>query len=80
MVFLIKILDGKPAIGDALPSEQVVRCPRCDQTYRFSYSGEEWYKVTAWLKKAETVMRESHNHDNHELDTLELIWRTGINR
>ncbi len=80
MVSLTKIVDGGPAINGTLLGQEVVRCPRCDQTYRLSYSKDEWYKVSAWLRKAEVALRESHEIDQHEQDTVQLIWRTGINR
>jgi hypothetical protein len=80
MVSLTKIVDGRPAINDGLLKEEVVRCPRCAQTYRFGYSENEWYKVSAWLGKAEMALRESHQSDKHEQDTVQLSWRTGINR
>lgn len=80
MVSLTKIVEGRSAINDTLLGQEVVRCPLCEQTYRFGYSKDEWYKVSAWLRKAEAVLRESHQTDKHEQHTLRLIWRTGINR
>jgi len=73
MVSLTKILDDKPVIADALPNEQVVRCPRCEQTYGFGHSENEWHRLGTWLKKAESAMRESHKK-GHEQEGLELIW------
>jgi hypothetical protein len=73
MVSLTKILNGKPVISDTLSNDQVVQCPRSEQTYCLSYSDNEWHRLSAWLKKAETAVRESHKKD-HEHDVLELIW------
>jgi len=50
-----------------------VKCPRCEQTYRLSYSDDEWNKVSTWLAKAQTAMRESHKQ-RHDADMLELRW------
>jgi hypothetical protein len=50
-----------------------VKCPRCDQTYRLGYSDDEWHKLSAWLGKAQTAMRESHK-TKHAADVLELRW------
>jgi hypothetical protein len=80
MVSLTKIVEGRSAIIDTLLGQEVVRCPLCEQTYRFGYSKDEWYKVSAWLCKAGVALRESHQTDKHEQRTLQLIWRTGINR
>jgi hypothetical protein len=80
MVSLTKIVHGSPTIDDMLPGHEIVRCPRCEQTYRFGYSKDEWYKVSAWLRKAELALREHHETDQHEHDTVQIIWRTGINR
>jgi len=73
-VSLTKIVDGSPAISDTLPNQQEVTCPRCEQTYRFAYTDDEWNKVSAWLGKARTAMRESHKRDDHKLAALELSW------
>ena len=72
-VSLTKVVNGKPAISDTLPNEQTVKCPRCEQTYRFAYTDDEWNKVSAWLGKADTAMRESHK-TNHTADVLDLRW------
>jgi hypothetical protein len=74
MVLLTKILNGKPVMSDTLPNEQIVRCPLCEQTYRLNYSDNEWHRLSAWLKKAETAVRESHKKD-HGQDVLELTWQ-----
>jgi len=73
MVSLTKILDGKPAISDARPNQQTVKCPRCEQTYRLGYDDSEWHRLSAWLGKAQTAMRENHKK-RHESDVLELRW------
>ena len=72
MVSLTKIVEGKPAISDTLPNEQTVTCPRCEQTYRFAYTDDEWNKVSTWLGKADRAMRESHK--KRHADALELRW------
>ena len=72
-VALIKIVNGNPAINSTLPNQQTVKCPRCEQTYRFAYTDDEWNKVSAWLGKARAAMRESHNK-RHEAAKLELRW------
>jgi len=50
-VLLTKIVDGKPAISDALPNQQTVKCPRCLQEYRFAHTDSEWNKVSACSEK-----------------------------
>jgi uncharacterized C2H2 Zn-finger protein len=80
MVSLTKIVDGRPTIDDTLLGQEIIRCPRCEQTYLFGYSKDEWYKVSAWLSKVEVALRGSHQIDKHAQDTIQLIWRTGINR
>ena len=72
-VSLIKIVNGNSAISDTLPNQQTVKCPRCEQTYRLGYSDDEWHKLSAWLGKARTAMRESHK-TGHDADVLELWW------
>jgi uncharacterized C2H2 Zn-finger protein len=72
-VLLIKIANDMPAVSGTLPNEQTVKCPRCEQTYRFAYTDDEWNKVSAWLGKADRAMRESHK-TGHEADVLDLRW------
>jgi hypothetical protein len=72
-VLLTKIVDGKPAVGGTLLNQQTVKCSRCEQTYRFAYSDDEWNKVSAWLGKAERAMRESHK-TGYEAAVLPLNW------
>jgi len=72
-VLLTKIVNGKPALSDTLPNEQSVKCPRCGQTYRLGYSDGEWHKLSAWLGKAQTAMRQSHKK-RHDADMLDLRW------
>jgi hypothetical protein len=71
MVSLTKIVDGKPAVNDTLPNQQTVKCPRCEQTYRLGYSDDEWHRLSAWLGKARTALRQSHKK-RHEADVLQL--------
>jgi hypothetical protein len=73
-VSLTKIVSGKPAVSDTLLEEQMVKCSRCEQTYRLGYSDREWHRLSAWLGKAERAIRESHRQDKHELPLVELIW------
>jgi hypothetical protein len=73
-VSLTKIVNGKSAIADTLLNEQTVKCPRCEQTYRLGHSDGEWHRLSAWMCKAETAIRESHRQDKHERATLELSW------
>jgi len=73
MVSLIKIADGRAVEIDTLSNHQTVKCPSCEQTYRFAYTDDEWNKVSAWLGRAERAMRESHK-TKHAADVLELSW------
>jgi len=72
-VSLTKIVSGRAVEIDTLPNQQTVKCPRCEQTYRFAYTDDEWNKVSTWLGKARTAMRESHK-TGHEAAKLELRW------
>jgi hypothetical protein len=72
MVSLTKILASRAATNSTLLNTQVVRCPRCEQTYRLEYSEGEGHHLSAWLKKADTAMRESHKRDNHKMEKLKL--------
>jgi hypothetical protein len=73
-VSLTKVVNGKPAISDTLVNEQIVKCPKCEQTYRLGYSDGEWHKLSAWLKKADSAMRKGHKQDTHEAVTIVLTW------
>jgi len=77
-VSLTKIINGRPAVSDALKNELTVKCPRCNRTYRLGYSDNEWNKVKDWLKLAETAIRKDHD-SHHEAPTVPLDWR-GIRR
>jgi hypothetical protein len=70
-VSLTKIVNGRAVEIDTLPNQQTVKCPRCEQTYRFAYTDDEWNKVSAWLGKADRAMRESHKK-HHDADVLDL--------
>jgi hypothetical protein len=72
-VLLTKIVNGRAVEIDTLPNEQIVKCPRCEQTYRLGYSDEEWHRLSAWLGKAARTMRESHK-TGHEAVVLPLNW------
>jgi hypothetical protein len=78
VVTLTKLIDGNPAVTDALPNEQTVKCPRCSLEYRLGYSDSEWNKVKDWLKLAETALRRDHEA-RHQAATVALEWR-GIRR
>jgi hypothetical protein len=73
-VSLTKIVNGKPAISDTLLNEQAVKCPQCEQTYRLGYSDGERHRLSTWIGKAETAIRESHRRDDHALPSLGLNW------
>ena len=75
---LTKIINGKPAVSDALKNEQTIKCPRCERTFRLGYSDNEWNKVKDWLKLAQAAIRKDHD-SRHEAATLRLEWR-GIRR
>jgi hypothetical protein len=72
MASLIKILNSEPAMSGKLLNGKVVRCPRCQQTYRLEYSEGEGHHLSAWLKKADTAIRASHKRDNHSMEKLKL--------
>jgi uncharacterized C2H2 Zn-finger protein len=72
-VSLTKIVNDRAVVIDTLPNQQAVKCPRCEQTYRFAYTDDEWNKVSAWLAKADRAMRENHK-TGHEAAKLELRW------
>ena len=72
-VSLTKIVHGRAIEIDALPNQQTVKCPKCEQEYRFAYADNEWNKVSAWLAKADKALRESHKK-RHDADVLELNW------
>lgn len=63
--------DGAP---DALPNWITVKCPTCGQTYRLSYSDDEWNWVKDWLHLAERALREDHKR-RHEHSSLALAWK-----
>ena len=72
-VSLTKIVSGRAVEIDTLPNQQTVKCPRCEQTYRFAYTDDEWNRVSAWLGKADRAMRESHKK-RHDAAELEMRW------
>jgi hypothetical protein len=73
-VSLIKNIDGKPVVSDTLPNEQTVKCPLCEQTFRFGYSDSEWNRVKDWLAIAERAIREGHKR-RHHAESLILEWK-----
>ena len=72
-VLLTKIVNGRAVEIDTLPNQQTVKCPRCSQEYRLGYSDDEWHKLSAWLGKAQTAMRQSHKK-RHDAAELEMRW------
>ena len=72
-VSLTKIVNGRAIEIDTLPNQQTVKCPKCEQEYRFAYTDGEWNKVSAWLGKAERAVRESHKK-GHDAAVLGLRW------
>jgi hypothetical protein len=73
-VLLTKIVNDRAVVIDTLLNQQTVKCPRCEQTYRFAYTDDEWHKLSAWLGKARMAMRESHK-TGHDADELGLRWQ-----
>jgi hypothetical protein len=73
VVSLTKIVDGNPAVSGTLPNEQTVRCPRCEQTYRFAYTDDEWNKVSAWLGKADRAMRETQDRARRRRAAIAVV-------
>jgi hypothetical protein len=72
-VSLIKIVNGGAVVIGTLPNQQTVKCPRCGQEYQLSHSDNEWHKLSAWLGKAATAMRENQR-TGHDAAVLELRW------
>jgi hypothetical protein len=72
-VLLTKIVNDRAVVIDTLLNQQTVKCPRCERTYRLGYSDDEWHRLSTWLGKARTAMRESHK-TGHEAAVLELRW------
>lgn len=65
MISLCKITNGEPPTPDTLSNEAIVKCPRCDQTYRLGYSDNEWHRLSAWNQKAETAIKNAHRERDH---------------
>jgi hypothetical protein len=53
-VSLTKVVNGRGIEIDTLPNQQTVKCPKCEQEYRFAYTDSEWNKVSAWLAAVST--------------------------
>jgi hypothetical protein len=73
-VTLTKMVDGNPADSDTLTNGQTVKCPLCEQTFRFGYSDGEWNRVKDWLTIAERTIREQHK-TKHAASSLTLEWK-----
>jgi hypothetical protein len=73
-VSLTKIIDGKAVVSDSLTNEQTVKCPVCQQTFRFDYTDSEWNRVKDWLTIAERAIREDHK-TKHSASSLALEWK-----
>jgi hypothetical protein len=70
-IALTKIVDGEPAVNDGLPNHEIVKCPKCAQTYRLGSSDEEWHKLQHWMKLSEPAARASHQrHDPSSLQSF----------
>lgn len=63
--------DGAPYV---FPNHLTVKCPTCGQSYRLSYSDDEWNRVKDWIRLAERALREDHKR-RHELPSLALDWK-----
>ena len=72
-VSLTKIVHGRAVEIGILPNQQTLKCPKCEQQYRLGYSDDEWHKLSAWLGKAQSAMRESHKK-RHDGAKLEVRW------
>jgi uncharacterized C2H2 Zn-finger protein len=53
------------------PNQIMVRCPRCDTTFRLNYSDDEWHRLKGLLAAAERALREDHKQ-RHEVESLAL--------
>jgi spore germination protein YaaH len=73
-VSLTKIVAGNRVVSDSLPNEQTVKCPLCEQTFRFGYSDSEWNRVKDWLTIAGRAIREDHK-TKHSASSLALEWK-----
>jgi hypothetical protein len=73
-VSLIKIIDGNPAVNDTATNEQTVKCPLCEQTFRFGYTDTEWNRVKDWLTIAARAIRADHK-TKHSASSLVLEWK-----
>lgn len=76
---LTKIQNAKPVLSDDLKNEQIVKCSRCERTYRLGYSDTEWHRVKDWLQLAAKAIRKDHDELRHEAAIIPLEWR-GIRR
>ncbi len=58
-----------------LPNQLTVRCPRCLQHYRLSYSVDQWNRLRGWLLFADRALplREDDKR-RHELESVPLLW------
>jgi hypothetical protein len=55
-------------------NEQTVKCPLCEQTFRFGYTDSEWNRVKDWLTIAARAIREDHK-SKHQAASLALEWK-----
>jgi len=70
MISLIKVTDDNPASMKASKA-RLIKCPNCEQTYRLTYGESESHHLSAWLVRADAVLRKSHKQ-THETGVLEL--------
>jgi hypothetical protein len=73
-VSLIKIVDGEAAVIDTLSNKLTVKCPLCEQTFRFGYTDSEWNRVKDWLTIAQRAIRGDHKL-KHQAASLALEWK-----
>jgi hypothetical protein len=76
MVSLTKFPAQAPA--DAVPADELVKCPLCEQRYRIRSSADERNKFTGWLRLAERAIR--GGHPAHAGDTVTLVWKFRLDR
>ena len=72
-VYLIKIVNGKPAhVSANLLNCELMKCGLCDQTYEFRYSDGEVTALSEWIPKAQRVVNDNHA-GAHLAASLEIL-------
>ena len=78
-VKLTKIVNGEPAVTDALANGQTVKCPLCERPFRLGYSDNEYW-VKDWLGVAETAIRKDHK-SKHQVASIPIEdWKRRLKR